>query len=57
MYVAPGRATQNGYIEPFNGRIRDGSLKESEFGDLDHGCKLIDVWVTDYNKVALLFRI
>ena len=34
-YIAPGKPMQNGYIESFNGRMRDELLNESLFIDLD----------------------
>jgi transposase InsO family protein len=40
---------QNGYIESFNGRMRDELLNESLFIDLDHARRLIGAWITDYN--------
>ena len=48
-YIAPGRPMQNGYIEFFNGRMRDELLNESLFVDLDQARQLISAWVTDYN--------
>jgi putative transposase len=48
-YITPGKPMQNGYIESFNGRMRDELLNESLFIDLDQARKLIDAWVTDYN--------
>jgi putative transposase len=48
-YIAPGRPMQNGYIESFNGRMRDELLNESLFIDLDQARQLIGDWVTDYN--------
>ena len=48
-YIAHGRPMQNGYIESFNGRMRDELLNESLFIDLDQARQLIDTWVTDYN--------
>jgi transposase InsO family protein len=48
-YIAPGRPMQNGYIESFNGRMRDELLNESLFIDLDQARQLIDAWVADYN--------
>lgn len=48
-YIAPGRPMQNGYIESFNGRMRDELLNESLFLDLDQARQLISAWVTDYN--------
>jgi putative transposase len=46
-YIAPGRPTQNGYIESFNGRMRDELLNESLFIDLDQARWLIAAWVAD----------
>jgi transposase InsO family protein len=48
-YIAPGKPMQNGYIESFNGRMRDELLNESLFMDLDHARQLIGAWITDYN--------
>src|SRR4051794_8129525 len=48
-YIAPGRPMQNGYVESFNGRMRDELLNETLFIDLDHARQLIGAWVTDYN--------
>jgi putative transposase len=47
-YITPGRPMQNGYIESFNGRMRD-ELNESLFIDLDQARRLIGAWVADYN--------
>ncbi|MBB3965886.1 transposase InsO family protein [Rhizobium metallidurans] len=35
-YIAPGKPMQNGYVESFNGRMRDELLNESLFFGLDH---------------------
>ena len=40
-YIAPGRPMQNGYIESFNGRMRDELLNESLFVNLDQARQLI----------------
>ena len=48
-YIAPGRPMQNGYIESFNGRMRDELLNETLFVDLDQARLLIGAWVIDYN--------
>ena len=48
-YIAPGKPMQNGYIESFNGRMRDELLNESLFFGLDHARQLIAAWVADYN--------
>jgi putative transposase len=48
-YIAPGKPMQNGYIESFNGRMRDELLNESLFFDLDQARQVIGAWVADYN--------
>jgi putative transposase len=48
-YIAPGKPMQNGYIESFNGRMRDELLNESLFLDIDQARQLIAAWVADYN--------
>jgi transposase InsO family protein len=48
-FIAPGKPMQNGYIESFNGRMRDELLNESLFIDLDQARRLIGAWVADYN--------
>jgi putative transposase len=49
-YIAPGKPMQNGYIESFNGRMRDELLNESLFFDLDQARQIIDIWAADYNN-------
>ncbi|WP_320196524.1 IS3 family transposase (plasmid) [Agrobacterium rosae] len=49
-YIAPGRPMQNGYVESFNGRMRDELLNESLFFGLDHARSAIAEWVDDYNN-------
>ena len=39
-YIAPGKPMQNGFVESFNGRMRDELLNESLFLGLDHARKL-----------------
>lgn len=48
-YIAPGKPMQNGYIESFNGRMRDELLNETLFLDLDQARRMIGSWVEDYN--------
>ena len=48
-YIAPGKPMQNGYIESFNGRMRDELLNESLFLDPDQARQIIAAWVADYN--------
>jgi putative transposase len=35
-YIAPGKPMQNGFIESFNGRLRDELLNETLFPSLSH---------------------
>ena len=49
-YIAPGKPMQNGYIESFNGRMRDELLNESLFFGLDHARTRISAWADDYNE-------
>ena len=48
-YIAPGKPMQNGYVESFNGRMRDELLNESLFFGLDHARNAVAEWVDDYN--------
>ena len=48
-YIAPGKPTQNAYVESFNGRMRDELLNESLFFGLDHARDELAIWVMDYN--------
>ena len=48
-FIAPGKPMQNGFVESFNGRMRDELLNETLFRDLDHARRAIGDWVADYN--------
>ena len=48
--IQPGRPTQNGFIESFNGRFRDECLNEHWFSDIVHARKTINDWRQDYNE-------
>jgi len=50
-YIAPGKPTQNAFIESFNGRLRDELLNETRFSSLDHARDALDDWKDDYNTV------
>jgi len=50
-YIAPGKPTQNAFIESFNGRLRDELLNETLFRSLDHAREALTEWMTDYNIV------
>jgi hypothetical protein len=40
---------QNGFVESFNGRLRDECLNEHLFANLRHARELISAWRDDYN--------
>ena len=46
-YIAPGKPMQNGFVESFNGRLRDECLNEHLFANLRHARHLITAWRTD----------
>jgi putative transposase len=48
-YIAPGRPTQNGFVESFNGRMRDELLNETLFFTIGQACSILARWVDDYN--------
>ena len=48
-YIAPGKPMQNGFVESFNGRLRDECLNEHLFANLRHARALIGAWRDDYN--------
>ena len=48
-YIAPGKPMQNGYVESFNGRMRDELLNETLFLSLDHARVVIAAWAEDYS--------
>jgi putative transposase len=49
-YIAPGKPQQNGFIESFNGRLRDELLNETLFGSLAHARVALEAWRRDYNE-------
>lgn len=48
-YIAPGKPAQNGFIESFNGRLRDECLNEHLFTSLPEARRIIEAWRIDYN--------
>jgi Transposase and inactivated derivatives len=49
-YIAPGKPMQNGFIESFNGSLRDECLNETLFSTLAHAQEIITAWKEDYNR-------
>jgi putative transposase len=50
-YIAPGKPTQNAFVESFNGRLRDECLNETLFTNLRHARVELAIWRQDYNHV------
>jgi putative transposase len=48
--IAPGKPTQNAYVESFNGRFRDECLNEHWFTSLAHAEAVIEAWRREYNE-------
>ncbi len=43
-YIAPGKPMQNGFVESFNGRLRDECLNETLFTSLAHARFVLAAW-------------
>jgi putative transposase len=48
-FIEPGKPTQNGLLESFNGKFRDECLNQHWFRDLPEARQLIEGWRIDYN--------
>jgi putative transposase len=48
-YIAPGKPTQNAFIESFNARLRDELLNETLFTSLAQVRAVLAAWKDDYN--------
>jgi putative transposase len=49
-FIRPGRPVQNGYIESFNGRLRDECLNGEVFFNIADAREKIEHWRSDYNQ-------
>lgn len=49
-YIQPGKPYQNGYIESFNGKLRDECLNENWFTSLKEAKRLVEEWREEYNE-------
>jgi putative transposase len=48
-FIEPGKPTQNGFIESFNGRFRDECLNAHWFYDIADARRKIAAWRHEYN--------
>jgi putative transposase len=49
-FIRPGRPMENGYIESFNGRLRDELLSAELFLDIGDARMKLDAWRRDDNE-------
>ncbi|MBB3898577.1 putative transposase [Roseococcus suduntuyensis] len=50
-YIAPGKPTQNAFIESFNGRLRDECFYEKLFTSVLQARAVLTTWRQDYNTI------
>jgi putative transposase len=50
VFIRPGRPTENGFAESFNGRLRDECLRVSWFPTLAEARRRLAVWRDHYNR-------
>ena len=49
QFIQPGKPSQNGFCEAFNGRVRDECLNEHLFSTLREAREITEFWRTAYN--------
>jgi putative transposase len=50
IHTQPGKPTQNGYVESFNGKLREECLRINWFQNLFEARRIIANWRRDYNE-------
>ena len=51
LFIEPGSPWENGYVESFNGKMRDELLNREIFYTLEEARVLIEGWRKEYNQV------
>jgi len=51
LFIEPGSPWENGYVESFNGKLRDELLEREIFYSLSEARVLIEMWREHYNRV------
>jgi putative transposase len=51
QFIDPGKPTQHGHIESFNGRLRSECLSAHWFGSIEEAQAVIESWRSQYNTV------
>jgi putative transposase len=49
-FIRPGKPVENGFIESFNGRLRDECLNTEQFFSLADAREKLERWRRDYNE-------
>jgi len=50
LFIQPGKPMQNGYVESFNGKLRDECLNEHWFRSVGEARRIIEFWRITYNN-------
>jgi putative transposase len=50
-FIAPGKPTQNAFVESFNGKLRDECLNENLFFNIHHAREVLETFRQDYNEL------
>ena len=53
LFITPGSPWENGYVESFNGKLRDELLNQELFLSLEEARWVVDRWRLDYNHHLL----
>jgi transposase InsO family protein len=51
LFIEPGSPWKNGYVESFNGKLRDELLDRDIFSTLTEATVLIERWRREYNTI------
>jgi putative transposase len=51
LFIEPGSPWENGYVESFNGKMRDELLNGELFDTLLEAKVIVGQWVNHYNKI------
>jgi putative transposase len=51
QFIEPGKPMQNGYVESFNGTLRNECLNENWFANVTEAREVIENWRKNYNEI------
>jgi len=55
-FIRPGRPVENGFVESFNGKLRDECLNKEIFFSLEDARQKLERWRKDYNGQRSIVR-